>query len=90
MQVCEHYVLQGVCSDYPDWSIAAPGSETNLRIGYEYGRYVTGVVQEIEPHLLEPDLDEEAARSDQVVPECLVDESMVTTSEVCILFASDG
>ena len=89
--MCEHYIARGLCSDFPDWSIAAAGSETNLKIGYEYGHCVTGVRQEIEPHLLEPDLNEEAARSDQVVPEFLVDKSMVTTSaEVYILFASDG
>ena len=91
--MCEHYVASGVCSDYPDWSIAAPGSETNLRIGYEYGRFVTGVEQQIEPHLIEPDLNEEAARSAPVVPDFVLEEkSMVTTSaevHVYLFFISD-
>ena len=27
MQVCEHYISHGLCTDFPDWSIAAAGSE---------------------------------------------------------------
>ena len=45
IQVCEHYVARGIYTNFPDWTIAAAGSETNLRIGYEYGRFVTGVAQ---------------------------------------------
>ena len=33
--------LWGVTTDYPDWRIAAVGSEANLRIGYEYTRFIT-------------------------------------------------
>ena len=36
MKVCEHYVACGF------WSIAATGSESLVKIGFEYGRSVTG------------------------------------------------
>jgi hypothetical protein len=52
-------MAHGLCTDYPDWSIAAVGSEGGLRIGYEYGRFVTKVDLQLEPHLLEPDLHED-------------------------------
>lgn len=35
-----------------DWSIAAAGSETNVRLDYKYGRFVTNVE---EPHMIEPE-----------------------------------
>ena len=80
-QACEHYIGHGVCTDYQDWSIAAAGSETNVRIGYEYGRFVTGVDQEIEPHLIEPDLDEAMhSAGDQVVLDPQEEISIVVTS----------
>jgi hypothetical protein len=77
MQVCEHYIGHGLCTDFPDWSIAAPGSESTLKIGYDYGRLVTG-----EKLQIEPDLDEEAVRTDddQIVPDPLGEKSMVATS----------
>ena len=40
-KVCEHHIAHGLCTDYPDWSIAAPGTESHLKIGYEYARSVT-------------------------------------------------
>ena len=77
IQVCEHYMARGLCTDFPDWSIAAAGSEANVRIGYDYGRFVTGEEQQIEP-----DLNEEAVHTDgdQVVPDPLEERSMVATS----------
>ena len=48
--MCEHYVAHGLCADYPDWTIAAPGTESLVKIGYDYGRSVTG-------EKLEADLD---------------------------------
>ena len=39
---CEHYVSHGTCTDYPDWSIAAAGSESLAKIGDEYAHSVTG------------------------------------------------
>ena len=41
-KVCEYYVSHGLCSDYPDWSIAAPGTDVHVKIGYDYGCMVTG------------------------------------------------
>lgn len=76
--MCEHYIAHGLCTDFPDWTIAAAGSEASLRIGYDYGRLVTGEEQEIES-----DFDEEVAVStdgDQVVPDPLEERSMVATS----------
>ena len=54
--------MHGLTSDYPDWSIAATGS---VKIGYEYGRHVTGVDANFDLDLHEeqtssaPDLQEE-------------------------------
>lgn len=45
LQVCEHVIVHGLCSEYSDWSIAAAGSEKSVRIGYDYGRSVTGMEQ---------------------------------------------
>ena len=75
--MCEHYIAHGLCTDFPDWSIAAAGSEANLKIGYDYGRSVTGEEQGIEP-----DLDEEAEHphDDQLVPDPQEERSMVATS----------
>jgi hypothetical protein len=38
-----------LCTDYPDWSIAAAGSEAGLRIGYEYARFASNMEQQQEP-----------------------------------------
>ena len=75
--MCEHYIARGICTDYLDWSIAAPGSEANVRIGYDYRRFVTGGEQEIEC-----DLGEEVVCTggDQVVPDPLEEQSVVVTS----------
>ena len=66
--MCEHYISHGLCTDFPDWSIAAAGSEDSVKIGYDYGHMVTGEEQEIEP-----DLTEEAVQDagDQEVPDPL-------------------
>lgn len=53
-----------------------------MKIGYDYGRMVTGEEQQIEP-----DLTEEAvqAAGDQEVPDPLEEKAMVVTSaEVCL------
>ena len=70
-------MARGLCTDFPDWSIAAAGSEASVKIGYDYGRFVTGEEQQIEP-----DLNEEAVHTDgdQVVPDPLEERSMVATS----------
>lgn len=75
---CEHYIVSGLCDN---WSIAAPGSETIVKIGYEYGCSVTGEEQQIELNL-----DEEPFHtdSDQVVPNPQEERSM----ELVITIAS--
>ena len=75
--MCEHYVSRGLCTDFPDWSIAAAGSEANVKIGYDYGRLVT-----VEEQWVEPDFNMEAVHTDddQVVPDPLEERSMVATS----------
>ena len=77
IQICEHYIVRGLCDDHPDWLIAAPGSETSVKIGYEYGHSVTGEEQQIKLNL-----DKEAFHtdSDQVVPDPQEERSMVATS----------
>ena len=71
--MCEHYISHGLCTDFPDWTIAAAGSEDSVKIGYDYGRLVTGE---------ELDLTEEAvqAAGDQEVPDPLDEKTMVVTS----------
>ena len=83
--MCEHYISHGLCTDFPDWSIAAAGSEGSVKIGYDYGRMVTGDEQQIEP-----DLTEEAvqAAGDQEVPDPLDEKAMVVTS-VEVIFVLD-
>ena len=86
--MCEHYIACGLCIDFPDWSIAAAGSEASVKIGYEYGHFVTGEEQQIEP-----DLNEEAmhADGDQVVPNSQEERSMVATSaEVLVSHCSNA
>lgn len=75
--MCEHYIARGLCTDFPDWSIAEAGSEASLKIGYDYGRFVIG-----EKLQIEPDLDEDAVHTDddQVVPDPLEEKLMVVTS----------
>ena len=81
--MCEHYIARGLCTDFPDWSIAAAGSEAELKIGYEYGRLVTGVEQETEQ---QTDFIDEEADGDQLVPDPQEERSMVaTSSEVSIV-----
>ena len=76
-KVCEHYVAHGLCGDFADWSIAEPGAEASLKIGYDYARSITGEVQ-----LDEADLMEEAEHADDApVPE----ETVLTSDEVCKL-----
>ena len=49
--MCEHYI--GLCTDFPDWSIAAVGSESLVKIGYEYGHSVTGKELTVDLNLYE-------------------------------------
>ena len=74
--MCEHYVSHGHCADFPDWSIAAAGSESLVKIGYEYGRSVTG-------DELAVDLDR-YENHDQSSADPQEEASLVATSEVCI------
>ena len=67
--MCEHYIARGLCVDFPDWTIAEAGC---VKIGYEYGRSVAGVENEVEP-----DLNDE----DQIlVPDPQEERTMVATS----------
>ena len=72
--MCEHYIARGLCTDFPNWLIAAAGSEASVKIGYDYGGIVTGEKLEIEL-----DLEEEAVLTggDQEVPNPLEEEFMV-------------
>lgn len=78
--MCEYYIAHGLCSDFPDWSIAEAGSETNLRIGYDYGRFVAKEEQQIDPNLLEPDLHEDLAETSDTDQESSL---VATSAEVC-------
>ncbi len=60
-----------MCADFPDWTIATAGSESSVKIGYEYGRMVTGDVLQIE-------LDEEAESQSEIDPQ--EDRTMVSAS----------
>ena len=74
--MCEHYVAHGLCTDFPDWTIATAGSERDLKTGYEYARLVTGEEQRIGA-----DLEEEVlSDGDHLVPDPLEERSMVATS----------
>ena len=67
---------------FPDWSIASAGSEANLKIGYDYGRLVTGEEQQLDLDQVEEAVDTD---SDHIVPDPQEERSMVATSaEVCI------
>ncbi len=73
LQVCEHYIGRGITSSYPDWTIAAAGTETNLKIGYEYGCSVAGVAH------FEVDFNEEMAANETVpdIIDDIIDESSI-------------
>ena len=66
-----------MCNDFPDWSIAAPGSEKTLKIGYDYGRMVTGELQSEKEKL---DLLDEDKLSSEDVPDPQEEGDMVSTS----------
>ena len=86
--MCEHFIAHGLCTDFPDWSIAAAGSEDSIKIGYDYGRFVTGEEQDGDF-----DLSEEGMKADgsQVVPDPLEEKTMVATSaEVFILMVASS
>ena len=82
--MCEHYIAHGLCTDFPDWSIAAAGSEDSIKIGYDYGRFVTGEEQDSDFDLSEEGMD---ADGSQVVPDPLEEKTMVATSAE--VFVSD-
>ena len=75
--MCEHYIARGLCIGFPDWSVATAGSEASVKIGYDYGRFVTGEEQQIEPDLIEEAV---CTDSDQGVPDPQEERSMVATS----------
>lgn len=52
-----------------------------MRIGFEYARFVTNEEQQIEPHLLEPDLHQQDDHGDLEAP---VDQEVATATEVCV------
>ena len=75
IQVCEHYTARGLCTDFPDWSIAAAGLRPMS------GRFVTGMTQQAEP-----DLNEEPAGNDEVVPDSEEMSLVATSAEVCTMY----
>ena len=77
--MCSHYTAHGLCTDFPDWAIASVGTESLLKIGYDYARLVTGVEHQIEPDLVEESMSIESD-VDQVVPDPLEEKTMVATS----------
>ena len=79
--MCEHYVARGLCSDFPDWSIAAVGSESLVKIGYDYGRSVTGEELTVDLDLYE---DEE---HNQTTPDLQEEATVAVSAEVCEFFA---
>lgn len=81
--MCEYYISHGLCTDFPDWSIAAAGSEANLKIGYEYARMVAGEEQEVEQQI---NLIEEATDGNQIVPDPQEERSMVATSSAVSIY----
>ena len=64
-----------LCTDVADWSITTAGSEDKVKIGYDYGRFVTGDEQHV-------DIDEEAVSTDndQAVPDPLEERTIMATS----------
>ena len=66
-----------MCNDFPNWSIAAPGSEKAVKIGYDYLRMVTGELQSEKEKL---DLLDEDKLSSEDVPDPLEEGDMVSTS----------
>ena len=85
--MCEHYIARGLCIDFPDWSIATAGSEASVKIGYDYGRFVTGEEQQIGPDLIEEVV---CTESDQVVPDPQEERSMVATSAEVYIYLFFG
>ena len=69
--------MHGLCTDSPDWSIAAAGSEDCVKIGYNCGRLVTGEEQQTELDLTERAVQ---ADGDQEVPDPLEEKTMTVTS----------
>ena len=63
--------------DSLDMTIAAPGSEDSVKIGYDYGHLVTGEEQQVELGLLEEAVQ---AAGDREVPDPLDEKTMVVTS----------
>ena len=88
--MCEYYISRGLCTDFPDWSIAAPGSEAKLKIGYEYARMVTAEEQEVagEEQEVEQQINqiEEAADDNQIVPDPQEERSMVAISSAVRIY----
>lgn len=87
--MCEYYISSGLCIDFPDWSIAAAGSEANLKIGYEYARMVTAEEQEVagEEQEVERQINLiEEATDDQIVPDPQEERSMVATSSAVRIY----
>ena len=63
--MCEHYIAHCLCSDFPDWSIAASGSEAGLRIGYEYAHFVSNQEQQLDPNSLGPESVDDQVRAEE-------------------------
>jgi hypothetical protein len=88
--VCEYYISHGLCTNFPDCSIAAAGSEANLKIGYEYARMVTAEEQEVagEEQEVEQQINliEEATDGNQIVPDPQEERSMVATSSAVSIY----
>ena len=56
-------------------------TKKHVRIGYEKGRFVTGMTQQAEP-----DLNEEPVGVDEVVPDAEEMSLVATSAEVCTMY----
>ena len=74
----KYYVAHGVCTEYPDWSVSAPGTESLVKIGFDYARAITG-------EGLSVDLDSFEQQASDTAPR-LDDETVTIANQVCTLF----
>ena len=76
--LCEHYIVPGLCSNIPNWTISAQYALRVVKNGYDYRCFVTGVSQHVKlKKAKQPE-------SDHVVPDLLKEKTMVAmTAEVC-------
>ena len=64
--------------EYPDWSLSALGTESLVKIGFDYARAITGEGLSVDLDSFEQEASDTAPRLD--------DETVTMENEVCILF----